>query len=73
MALVSPWASLRAICPLSSQQPAWMLTTSIGMGIKAVSTTILVSETAIGFWRGSAILAWQLWYISSPCPLTCTG
>lgn len=31
------------------------------MGIKAVSTPILASETAIGFWRGSAILAWQLW------------
>ncbi|KAF7544041.1 hypothetical protein G7Z17_g10261 [Cylindrodendrum hubeiense] len=33
----------------------------IGMGVKAVSTPILASETAIGFWRGSAILAWQLW------------
>ncbi|PNY23417.1 polyol transporter [Tolypocladium capitatum] len=33
----------------------------LGMGIKAVSTTILASETAVGFWRGSAILAWQLW------------
>ncbi|XXG95821.1 hypothetical protein Hte_002092 [Hypoxylon texense] len=33
----------------------------IGMGLKAVSTPILASETAIGFWRGSAILAWQLW------------
>ncbi|KAH0599186.1 hypothetical protein MHUMG1_03303 [Metarhizium humberi] len=33
----------------------------IGMGIKAVSTPILASETAVGFWRGSAILAWQLW------------
>ncbi|CAM1503838.1 Fc.00g014290.m01.CDS01 [Cosmosporella sp. VM-42] len=33
----------------------------IGMGVKAVSTTILASETAVGFWRGSAILAWQLW------------
>ncbi|KJZ76758.1 hypothetical protein HIM_03635 [Hirsutella minnesotensis 3608] len=33
----------------------------LGMGIKAVSTPILASETAIGFWRGSAILAWQLW------------
>ncbi|RDA87051.1 hypothetical protein CP532_3234 [Ophiocordyceps camponoti-leonardi (nom. inval.)] len=32
-----------------------------GMGIKAVSTPILASETAVGFWRGSAILAWQLW------------
>ncbi|KAK8046556.1 hypothetical protein PG996_014620 [Apiospora saccharicola] len=33
----------------------------IGMGIKAVSTPILASETAVGFWRGSSILAWQLW------------
>ncbi|KAK8092546.1 MFS general substrate transporter [Apiospora kogelbergensis] len=33
----------------------------IGMGIKAVSTPILASETAIRFWRGSFILAWQLW------------
>lgn len=31
------------------------------MGIKAVSTPILASETAVGFWRGTAILAWQLW------------
>lgn len=33
----------------------------IGMGVKAVSTPILASETAVGFWRGSFILAWQLW------------
>lgn len=33
-----------------------------GMGIKAVSTPILAGETAVGFWRGSAILLWQLWY-----------
>ena len=33
------------------------------MGIKAVSTPILAGETAVGFWRGSAILAWQLWYV----------
>lgn len=33
----------------------------LGMGIKAVSTPILASETAVGFWRGTAILAWQLW------------
>lgn len=32
-----------------------------GMGIKAVSTPILASETAIQFWRGSFVLAWQLW------------
>lgn len=33
----------------------------VGMGIKAVSTPILAGETAVGFWRGTAILAWQLW------------
>ncbi|KAK8050877.1 hypothetical protein PG993_002262 [Apiospora rasikravindrae] len=33
----------------------------IGMGMKAVSTPILASETAIRFWRGSFLLAWQLW------------
>ncbi|KAI0420769.1 sugar transporter-domain-containing protein [Xylaria grammica] len=33
----------------------------IGMGIKAVSTPILASETAVGYWRGTSILAWQLW------------
>ncbi|OHF01214.1 hypothetical protein CORC01_03529 [Colletotrichum orchidophilum] len=32
-----------------------------GMGLKAVSTPILASETAVGFWRGTSILAWQLW------------
>jgi MFS family permease len=38
------------------------LTIYQGMGIKAVSTPILAGETAVGFWRGSAILLWQLWY-----------
>ncbi|KAI3321109.1 hypothetical protein HD806DRAFT_546901 [Xylariaceae sp. AK1471] len=33
----------------------------IAMGIKAVSTPILASETAVGYWRGTSILAWQLW------------
>ncbi|KAK7429139.1 hypothetical protein QQZ08_004354 [Neonectria magnoliae] len=33
----------------------------LGMGIKAVSAPILASETAVGYWRGSTILAWQLW------------
>ncbi|KAI1263286.1 hypothetical protein F5Y18DRAFT_438340 [Xylariaceae sp. FL1019] len=33
----------------------------VGMGIKAVSTPILASETAVGYWRGTSILAWQLW------------
>lgn len=38
------------------------------MGIKAVSTPILASETAVGYWRGSAILAWQLWYVHQAHP-----
>ncbi|EQB48085.1 hypothetical protein CGLO_12710 [Colletotrichum gloeosporioides Cg-14] len=33
----------------------------IGMGVKAVSTPILASETAVDHWRGSSILMWQLW------------
>ncbi|KAF4470086.1 myo-inositol transport ITR1 [Fusarium albosuccineum] len=33
----------------------------IAMGIKAVSAPILASETAVGYWRGSTVLAWQLW------------
>ncbi|KAK8079406.1 hypothetical protein PG997_007224 [Apiospora hydei] len=33
----------------------------LGMGMKAVSTPILSSETSIRFWRGSFLLAWQLW------------
>jgi hypothetical protein len=31
------------------------------MGIKAVSAPVLASETAVRFWRGSIVLAWQLW------------
>ncbi|WQF78614.1 Putative major facilitator, sugar transporter, major facilitator superfamily [Colletotrichum destructivum] len=37
------------------------LVNGIGMGLEAVSTPILASETAVGFWRGTSILAWQLW------------
>lgn len=33
----------------------------IGMGLKASSTPILASETAVSFWRGTAALSWQLW------------
>ncbi|KAF4910171.1 putative polyol transporter 1 [Colletotrichum fructicola] len=33
----------------------------IGMGVKAVSTPILASETAVDHWRGSSVLMWQLW------------
>lgn len=31
------------------------------MGLKAVSTPILASETSVSYFRGSFILAWQLW------------
>ncbi|KAJ2897444.1 hypothetical protein MKZ38_004675 [Zalerion maritima] len=37
------------------------LVNGIGMGLKAVTTPVLASESAIGYWRGSSILAWQLW------------
>ncbi len=47
-----------------SKQAQW-LTLVLGMGIKAVSTPILASETAVGFWRGTSILAWQLWQVQS--------
>ena len=47
------------------KQAEW-LTLVLGMGIKAVSTPILASETAVGFWRGTSILAWQLWQVRSP-------
>ncbi|KAF4946659.1 hypothetical protein FGADI_11007 [Fusarium gaditjirri] len=33
----------------------------VAMGIKAVSAPVLASETAVRFWRGSIVLAWQLW------------
>ncbi|KAF4958984.1 hypothetical protein FSARC_10887 [Fusarium sarcochroum] len=33
----------------------------VGMGLKATSTPILAAETAIGSWRGSSVLLWQLW------------
>ena len=59
--------SVLTICPLplSTHLPFCLhhLTEvgSAGMGIKAVSTPILASETAVGFWRGTSVLAWQLW------------
>ncbi|ENH67113.1 Putative metabolite transport protein ywtG [Fusarium oxysporum f. sp. cubense race 1] len=33
----------------------------VAMGIKAVSAPVLASETAVRFWRGSIVIAWQLW------------
>jgi MFS family permease len=49
---------------------AWLVLGSIrliggvGMGLKATSTPILAAETAVGSWRGSSVLLWQLWYTS---------
>ncbi|GAB1315576.1 hypothetical protein MFIFM68171_05786 [Madurella fahalii] len=37
------------------------LVNGVGMGLKAVSTPIIASETSLGRWRGSLILQWQLW------------
>ncbi|KAI1175207.1 sugar transporter-domain-containing protein [Nemania sp. FL0916] len=50
-----------AFCTTWQQLFAVRAVGGIGMGIKAVSTPILASETAIGYWRGTSILAWQLW------------
>ncbi|RGP66942.1 hypothetical protein FSPOR_6324 [Fusarium sporotrichioides] len=57
--------------PTSDNAPArdgsWALLAGIriiggvGMGLKATSTPILAAETAVGSWRGSHILMWQLW------------
>ncbi|KAH6877199.1 hypothetical protein B0T10DRAFT_610163 [Thelonectria olida] len=66
LVLLSSLAS--AIIPVISMPVAkWKIllviriVNGIGMGIKAVNTSILASETAIGYWRGTSILAWQLW------------
>lgn len=45
------------------QQFACRVFNGIGMGLKASSTPILASETAVSFWRGTAALCWQLWYV----------
>ncbi|VTT68304.1 unnamed protein product [Fusarium fujikuroi] len=45
------WLSLRSI----------RLIGGVGMGLKATSTPILAAETAVGSWRGSSVLLWQLW------------
>ncbi|KEZ43218.1 hypothetical protein SAPIO_CDS4895 [Scedosporium apiospermum] len=54
--------------PGSTDPPrGWVLLSGIriiggvGMGLKAVSTPILAAEMAVGYWRGSFILMWQLW------------
>ncbi|KAH8159842.1 hypothetical protein CIB48_g8405 [Xylaria polymorpha] len=49
-----------AFCDDWKQLFAARVFNGIGMGIKAVSTPILASETAVGYWRGTSILAWQL-------------
>lgn len=50
-AFVTTWYDLLAV----------RIVNGLGMGLKAVSTPILASETAVGFYRGTSILAWQLW------------
>ncbi|KAM0818874.1 putative Major facilitator superfamily (MFS) profile domain-containing protein [Seiridium cardinale] len=59
---------LLAIVPvIGTTTPKWQILLAIriingiGMGIKAVNTPVLASETAVGYWRGTSILAWQLW------------
>jgi MFS family permease len=43
------------------QLSAYRIFNGVGMGLKAASTPILASESAVAFWRGSAALCWQLW------------
>ncbi|KAI0446313.1 sugar transporter-domain-containing protein [Xylaria telfairii] len=60
----SPEISIYSSDPeMRSATALWLLANGLttGMGIKAVSTPILASETAVGYWRGTSILAWQLW------------
>ncbi|KAF5245256.1 hypothetical protein FAUST_1911 [Fusarium austroamericanum] len=69
--LVSLIGSACIPLPTSDNDPArdgtWALLAGIriiggvGMGLKATSTPILAAETAVGSWRGSNILMWQLW------------
>ncbi|KAK6220767.1 hypothetical protein LQW54_001959 [Pestalotiopsis sp. IQ-011] len=66
--LVMVTSVLLAIVPvIGTSKPQWQIilgiriVNGIGMGIKAVNTPILSSETAVGYWRGTSILAWQLW------------
>ncbi|KAF7534006.1 hypothetical protein G7054_g6615 [Neopestalotiopsis clavispora] len=53
--------------PIETSIPKWQIililrvVNGLGMGIKAVNTPMLASETATGYWRGTSILAWQLW------------
>lgn len=49
-----------AFCSTWIQLLGVRIINGVGMGIKAVSTPILASETAVGYWRGTSILAWQL-------------
>ncbi|KAF4431003.1 myo-inositol transport ITR1 [Fusarium acutatum] len=59
-------ASVGSAC-ITLNENAWLVLGSIrliggvGMGLKATSTPILAAETAVGSWRGSSVLLWQLW------------
>ncbi|KAF3022996.1 hypothetical protein E8E14_010637 [Neopestalotiopsis sp. 37M] len=67
--MVMVTSALLAMIPVISTPltPKWQIiliiriVNGIGMGIKAVNTPVLASETAVGYWRGTSILAWQLW------------
>ncbi|KAF4334827.1 sugar transporter [Fusarium beomiforme] len=59
-------ASVGSAC-IELNEDAWLplgsirLIGGVGMGLKATSTPILAAETAVGSWRGSSVLLWQLW------------
>ncbi|KAL7767241.1 hypothetical protein ACKLNR_001542 [Fusarium oxysporum f. sp. zingiberi] len=59
-------ASVGSAC-ITLNENAWLvlgnirLIGGVGMGLKATSTPILAAETAVGSWRGSSVLLWQLW------------
>ncbi|KAK6081990.1 hypothetical protein SCUP515_02769 [Seiridium cupressi] len=60
-------ALMAGVPKMSTSVPKWAIVISlrlfngIGMGIKAVNTPMLASECAVGYWRGTSVLAWQLW------------
>ncbi|KAI1877075.1 uncharacterized protein JN550_001147 [Neoarthrinium moseri] len=58
---------MAVIVTIDTAIPKWQILlivriiNGMGMGIKAVNTPMLASETAISYWRGTSVLAWQLW------------
>ncbi|CVL02164.1 related to myo-inositol transport protein ITR1 [Fusarium mangiferae] len=59
-------ASVGSAC-ITLNDNAWLslgsirLIGGVDMGLKATSTPILAAGTAVGSWRGSSVLLWQLW------------